>query len=753
MKRKIILLQVLLTLILSILCCFALFGCNSSEPPVPEVKDVTITALDGTSYGKTGALHKVNYNVPEGSKVATSVKIGDSFATVADYSYLDGGYIFYTAGEYTITVYASKDGMLGSASAKITVHDSEASVSDVNIRAAAGEAFGKVGALHVLTYAADAGCAIQVEIKKDGEPATDVEFNSVYNTLVFGSAGKYTVKVTASIGTGNDSAETEIEIGVMAEPSVTLSLDKSEVNEDEEVTLNHTVVYQSGDIRERESVSALYRTGASDEYREAREDTYTVKGDRFTPHIAGEWKVVYKAQGRGGAVGEAIASLKCNGVPAEISLSCNITERLRIQTNTATDLKYFVEGATDKYDVTYDVHGASGVIAEMGEGSSVRVTPTEVEYFTLTVIYTHKGDPSIQKKFDIDLYSVDSLGYSPVWGDEPFDMLDDVLTSMGHMLYFNATTRGGAQRELTSRNAKYEVIENNVTASSGGTGVEVLNAADDVNYPYVIVTNFDHNVAKGDFTLKMTLTDPVTGFSAVAKKKFNVLATGNGSAAKFIQNYVKTHSDYYTMGNMNFENLSSDSRHNMVLTKTGTIMQRSNPSWPLRDSNGAENSDFALMDFDQAATNCRLEFKFTLLGPNPGSGEVWLGIGMRTVNEGGWAGFFDLHLVNGKLDITNGLDKKPTLGNATTSNAAARPSAQNGTTMYVRIDRSVSSNRATYTVSVKTEGDANYVEYYRCSYTVSSDAGNPGAPVKQYQFTHRNGGGCYAVENVTITNT
>lgn len=733
MKRKIILIQILLTAILSILCGLALFGC-ASAPQAPEVKDVSITAADGSSYGKAGALHQVTYTVPEGCKVATSVKLGDAFATMADYSYIDGGYIFYAAGEYTITVYASKGGMLGSAEAKITVTASEASVSDVQIKAAAGETPGKAGALHVLSYAADADCEIEVEIKKDGVPATDVEFNKVYNTLVFGSAGKYTVTVTATIGEASDSAETQIEISAADAPTVTLTLDRATVKEGEEVTLNHTAAYPIGDFRKAESVSALYRAGTAGEYFAAEADTYTVNGDRFTPHVAGEWKIVYKAQSSGGAEGEASAAFKCD--PAEVTLSSLTGEWQRIRTSHATDLGYAAEGAAEKYNVTYDVHGVSGVEAQKGDGNSVRVTAANVDCFTVTVVYTHKVVTSLKKTVDILVYSVDSLTYAPAWGADPFDgMPSEVLTSVGHMFYFDAISCGGVKRELTGRNATFEVENASVTS---GASVDIMCAADNDDYPYVLVSNFGNNSATGSFTVKMTLTDPATGYSAVARKDFTVRATKNNAAV--IRDYVKNNS-FYRIAQMNFDNAAQYSQENMVLTKTGTIMQRGNADF--------STGDFAHMDFEQATADCRLEFKFTQLGCNASSGEVWLGIGLRTVTQdGGWVGFFDLHVVDGRLDITNGL------GTAVKEYlfAAERPLAENGTTMYVRIDRRVNGSLAEFTIYVKTEEDAPFVTYYRCTYNVSTSEKNAGAPVKQYQFTHRNNGGCYAVEDVTVIN-
>ena len=747
MKRKFVLIQVLLSVILSILCCVAFIGCEGKEPPAPVVSDVTITAVDGTSTGKAGALHQVNYTATEGSDISMSVQLDGEPATVADYSGTEEGLIFYSAGEYTVTVYATKGGMLGSASAKITVTVGSVSVSDVKISAAANETFGKVGSLHVISYKATAGSKVEIEIQKGEAKADDVVFNPEYNTVIFGSTGTYTVKVTATANEVSDSAYAQIAIEITDEPTVQLTLNKSTVEEDEEVTLQKTVTYVGGDTCKEESVSVLYRATSADTFNEISASAYTLAGVRFTPHLAGEWQITYRAEGVRGAVGEASATLTCN--PGEVELSLKTQGRHRIQTNAATEIDYRVEGAADKYDITYDVHGVNGVTATAGDGHSVSITATAVEYFTVTVVYTHKVVTTLQVKLDIDFYSVDSLTYAPVWGEDPFDgMPSDVLTSMGHLLYFDAKSSGGIQRELTAKDVQYTVIEKNVTASSGGNGVEVLyGASDNEAYPYVIVTNFDNNVATGNFTLKMTLTDPATGYSAVAYKKFNVLPTtnDNAKAAKFIQDYVKAHSDFYSMGNMDYSNLCSDTRHNMVLTKTGTVMQRSNPSWDLNKG----NADFAQMDFASASKNNRLEFKFTLLAPNPTSGVAWLGIGMRTSVQTGWAGFFDLHTVNGRLDITCGLDAKPT--SEYVFNSDARPLANNNTTMYVRIDRNVSGTVAEYAIYVKTGETDGFLPWYRCSYNVSTTAGNPGAPVKQYQFTHRNGGGCYAVEEVRVT--
>ena len=750
MKRKIVCLQVFLTVALLILCCGALFGCGKKAPEPPVVENVAITAVDGASaQGKVGAPHKVTYTASAGSKISVSVQLGQNTATTADFVCVDNNYIFYTEGEYTVTVYAAKNGMMGSDSGKITVTKAAASVTNVQFKAAAGEAYGKVGALHVLSYKATPGYDVEVEFKKDNAATTDVTFDNKSNTVIFHAAGSYSVTVTAGAAPASSSANAQIVITEIDPPTVTLALSENETEEDGEVMLIRSVECAAGDLPERESVAVFYRAGEEGTFEPAEENCYTLRGNVFVPHVAGSWKIAYTAWGKSGRSGTGSATLTC--LPAGITLASE--DPIRILKNTDS-LIAPVAGAVDKYDLThFELHAGSGVTLTQGANNTLRVKASEMDYFTVSLTYTHKTLTAKTVDFEIIVYSVENLALAPAWVGDPFDGLPDkVLTSMGHLLYFNARSCGGVNRALTYADVKYEVVDKNVTATSGGTGVEILyGAGDNINYPYVIVTNFDNNVAQGTFTLKMTVTDPYTGYSAIATKKMQVVPTTNNNttAPQNIKKFVEDNSDFFQMGDMDYSNLMSDSRQNMVLTKTGTIMQRSNPDWPLKNNDKSqENADFAVMDFGKNVKDWRLEFKFTLLAPNPASGAVWLGIGLRTGNNNGWGGFFDIHVVNGKLDITNDLDTRPRMERTLD---AERPPVESGATMYVRIDCRVVNGLAEYTVSVKTTEGGSYQQYYSCNYSVSSNAGSPGTPVKQLQFTHRSAGGCYIVENVAIT--
>ena len=738
--KRIVWIRALLVAALCIFGCFALFGCGS-EPQAPEVKDVALTAEEGL-YGVAGEAHRLHYTVPEGCEVTASVELGGKAATAEDFTCLGEEYIFYTAGEYTVTVYAAKDGMLGRASVKLTIaaRAETLAVGNVSIKAAAGETYGRIGALHLISYEATAGCEVSVTVQKDGAAATDAVYDAALQTLVFGAAGNYTVTVTAARGSESASGSAEIEVAAFDPPTVSLALGKRNVKEEEGVALEREAVYAEGDCALSEQISANYRRTGGGKYRPAEADEFTVIGDTFIPYIAGEWEVIFHVESRGGASGEASAKFTCN--PADLTLAPVSASRARIATDTPTELAYRVEGAADKYTVSFDTHGNSNVTAVAGGGYSVRVTASEVDYFTVTVVYTHKTASSVTKSVDLDVYSVESLTYAPAWGEDPFDgMPSEVLTSMGHLLYFDAKSCGGAARELTGKDASFEVLSSNISSSASAG---ILYAADNREYPYLIVSNFGNNTATGSFTLKMTVTDPYTHYSAVAAKQFTVTPTtnSNSTAPSNIQSYIQRHADFFDMGAMDYSILGEYARENMVLTKTGTIMQRTNPNWSME----GHGPDFARMGGASASADCTLEFSFELLGVNPDTGAVGLGIGLRTGDYEGWAGFFDLRAVNGKLAIAHGFTAK-----SEAMGSVEMPAAVAGAKLSVRIDRRVSGNSAVYVVYVKTAADAPYAEYMRLFADVSTAAGNIGANVAAFQFTHRNAGGCYIVDGVKFT--
>lgn len=725
---------------LSVFCLGLLFGCGAKEPTPPEVTGVTLTAAEGAEYGKTGEKHLLGYTAPEDSTVTFSVLRGESPATAADYACVDGAYIFYAEGEYTVTVYAAKDGVVGSASAKISIAAREAFVKNVTLTAAKGETAGKAGTLYFIGYEAPAGSEVAVAFEKDGAPTEDVIFAPENKTVVFCGAGEFTVTVSAAYG--GTTAQGSASVAIAVDPlEVALTSDRRTVTEESGVVLQKTVSYALGDSCETEEASVFYRRGTSGEFRLAEEETYALEGDLFTPHVAGEWRIDYKATSRFGASGEA--SVRITSRAAALTLKPSFEGRMRIRTNTPVEIGFLVTGAADKYNVSFDTHGHN-VVAEKAEGNAMRLTAAAPDAFTVTVTYAHKVTSSQRYSIDLDFYSVDDLTYAPAWGEDPFGgMPGEVLSSMGHLFTVDAKSCGGLPRTLTAANASFEVTASNISADGGDKEAQVLYAADDPAHPYILVNNFGNNTAHGTFTVKMTLTDPDTGYAAVAYKDFTVLPTGNTDAAatKTIADYVERYASYYNVGAMNFtSDLPAHTRENMVLTREGVIMHRTNGDFAL---NGG-NSDFARID--ASGENIRLEFRFELFGVNPTTSAVGLGIGLRTGNNDGWAGFFDLTSDGTRLQLSNSLDSGAVRNEMT---GAELPLAQPGTVLYLRLDRTVSETTVVYTLSFRTQ-ESGYTQYMRSVYTKTSSAGNPGAPVAQLQFTHRNGGGCYAVEEVRL---
>lgn len=730
MKRNIAI-RALLVLVFSVLGCFVLFGCDNASLPadLPEVKDVSLTAEDSALYGKAGVLHRLAYTAAEGATVSTSVELGGKAATSSDYSARAEGFLFYTAGEYTVTVYAAKDGLVGQASVKIQIAASTAYINGVQIVAADGYG-GKTGALHSLVYDAPAESEIAVTFEKDGAPSQDAQYDPARKTVVFRSAGNYTVTVTASLNGASASDSAQFAVTALEAPEVTLSAAKTTVKEEETVTLERGAVFADFDRCSSENITVLYRKGNSGSYKDADEESYTLNGDLFTPHTAGRWKLVYEVNGMWSGTGED--ELLLTSSAASMTLSAKTAGRQRIQNGVPTEIVYSAKGALDKYNVSFDTHGNGNVTVTKGEGCSLVVTAAKTDYFTVSVIYTHKVNTATKQQIDLDFYSVENLVYAPFLGEDPFcGMPSETLTFMGHLLYFDATPCGVEGRKLTNRDVSYKILESNVNGA-----VEVLYVAGDEDYPYLIQSNGEDCVATGSYTLQATVTDPITGYSAIATKRFTVTPTTNDNtaAAKCITDYVAKYPGFFQMKDMSFANIGHDSRKNVVLTKTGAIIHRTNASWPL--GNGPE---FGCAD-PAAQVDCRLAFDFRLYGENA-SGGANLDIQVMTGGTNSSAGTIQVGVANGKFFARQSV-------NGQSVQTGQMPAVAMGQTVSLRLARKVSGTTVTFTLSAKTESE--YVTCLSFTAPVSSSAGDIGTPVARYQFKHSGGGGCFAVENVTL---
>ncbi len=649
----------LLAGVLSLLFLFALTACGDVEEILPVVKNVTITAMNGAVYGKTGEPHLLSYETGEGDTVSVSVTKDDKNATAEDYSYTVASrtLLFKNAGKYTVTVYAAKNGLM-------------------------------------------------------------------------------------------ESGKAEIEVAPPLPPVVSVSGENT-VAEEEAIVIHRSVDYDEGDCAMDERVSSVeYKAEEDGTYAVANAALYSMEGDLFIPHDAGYFRINFEATGVRGDTGSA--SFEIHSTPANLVFT-GAEQPFCIPVGVSSALDYTVSGPVDKFNksISYDHEEIAVTSSEHG----MKVKIDEENFASVKVTYTHKKYSSHKIVLNLGAYAVADVTGAPAFACDPFGGIpEDILTSMGYLLPANIA-RSSTGEALSTQNISYEVTEKNISNWDAANQsyveanpVSVMYAAGDNAYPYLIVTNFDKNTAEGDFTMKITLTDPVTGKIASATRKFNVVPTtnDNDTAKAKIQSYVREHADYYEMGNLDYGYLCSDTRQNMVLTKTGTIMQRTNPGWPLHGSNGSENADFAAMNFASPSANCALEFKMTIVGTN--SGKVQLGIGLRMGANKDWADF---------IDIVNGSDGyiKAEYGGGKTGETQAEASvaaipAKAGTVLYVRLERTTEGGNAVYTIKVKTDGNAEYARLYSFTAGTSNKAG---ASVSAYQFTHRNGGGCYMIENVKLS--
>lgn len=744
----------ILALIVACAMVFGLAACGGGTDTrtAEEVTDVVVTAEEGETQGAVGSRHILSYKAPEGSDVSVSVSKDSKSATADDYSYNSstGVIVFYTTGTYTVTVYAAKDGLLGSGKTDITVTaqaQGKAEVSGVSVSAASGAKSGVIGAPHVVNYAVPDGSGVSVSVQKDGAAAeaSDYSFDAATRKIVFYKEGNYTVTVTATSGESTASGSAVITVSAFEAPEITFTAAKTSAVEDEAVKLTHSVTYAASDLMKTEGYSVEYKSNAADAYAAAADSLYSLSGDVFAPHTAGYFRIAYTATGIHGS--SAVKYVEIRALAAPVSVKAENANALnRIGVNVPTAMRYIATGAVDKYDISFDTHGDSRIAATKGSGSSFIVTAAAADTYTVTVKLTHKLDSSVHSSVNYKFYAVSDVERSPVFGQDPFaGMPSSVLTSVGMLPYFDATPAPSSITEkLTVSDVTLEVTDQNVKTSDNKVcNVDVNYVAGDEAYPYFIVSNFDNNTARGTFKLKMTVKDPATGAYAVATRSFTVTPM-NSDPENTLKNYVNNNA-FFEMNGLDYSIACPDARQNMVLTKTGVIIHRRNATWSLNGGNG----DFVKIELPSPLSNYRVDFKMHIYGKNLGllEGNVWLGIGMRTNDFNGWSGFIDIMSKDGKITgLFDNTDKRTS--EAGPADGVVVPDTA-GTEAYFRLERVEVSNTAVYTIYVKTSEDGAYGQLYR--FTVDKATSHIGAPLAGISFTHRSGGGCYSLEDISVT--
>lgn len=250
--------------------------------------------------------------------------------------------------------------------------------------------------------------------------------------------------------------------------------------------------------------------------------------------------------------------------------------------------------------------------------------------------------------------------------------------------------------------------------------------------PYLFVENGGSGNASGSFTLRMTLTDPATGYSATATKKFTVTA---GSGAAQVSAFVEKNRSFFELGSLGLGSMGRDAKKNAILTKNGIIIRRDNAD------GGLAEGTFGRADLASAKDACSLQFEMRVLGVNA-SGAAQIGIGLETGSKDSMAGFVEIGMADGRIAVTH------TLSGVREFRAEEMPELALGERISVRLERSKSGDAAMYILYVQTK-TAN-VECLRLICTATSKASSAGAPIAGFRFDHRGFGGCSMVENVLL---
>ncbi len=133
-----------------------------------------------------------------------------------------------------------------------------------------------------------AGAEVTLTVKKgeqEAEEETDYTYDEAAGTIVFHTAGEYTVTATATLG--EETMESSATITIVATPpTLTASVSKTNCNTDEELTLS----YESNG-----TVTVAFKKGDEDAEKDA-DYTYDAETKKLTFLTAGEYTVVFTAE-------------------------------------------------------------------------------------------------------------------------------------------------------------------------------------------------------------------------------------------------------------------------------------------------------------------------------------------------------------------------------------------------------------------------------------------------------------------------
>lgn len=633
------------------------------------------------------------YTTEEGATVTVSVKKGDAAAVEGtDYTYnkQTNKLHFLKEGTYKVTVTAD-NGMTATVEKTVSVTAPAPALTGVTLAETA-----ETDASVTLAYTTDADgkTAVSVTVKKGAADATadDYTYTEATKTLVFKTAGAYTVTVTATRNgkTVSESKDITVTKAGVVNPEVTLTVTVGEhTYEGDELAFTASVNYK-GETKATETLTVEIKN-ADGTFATATEGTHYGKTDStFTPLVAGEFKITLAAT----TTNEGVAS-KTVTVTAEISqitLAWNPELTLtngwyRVASGaTGAELALNITGYAANYTVAVTKNGtADATLLADGKLTVQSDEPDTAEY---AITYTHNADDTIVKKLSVKVSFVSDLANAPALGEDPFNgTYGKLIPGAGLLLYSDVSE--GATVTFTATDATVATMDN--------VGA------------YVYVDNADN----AKISVKLTATK--NGATAAATKVFEV-------ADMSMNDYIAATG--YDHDAMNYGRMEGKHKNACIVTKDGTVFARSGKTL----GNGAD--DLFVVE-PKNANNFRVDFEFTPLERRTDSKKVSFTINYRPEHENGWVGSQVSFWSEGEdAGLSSGY-----WGDKTEQTSGTNPDFALGETIKIRILHTVAGNVATFRYEWSKDGNT-YTKMLEFKVTTDKSIGKP---IYAIQFNYEEG--------------
>lgn len=725
------------------------------------VSDLTIAAKGDALYGHVGQTHTLQYTVTPSTETGTVVvekQEGENWTAVEGaYSVETGELVFDAVGLYRVTVSAAG----GRAVSKIIgITGIEATVTAALTTEGA---YGKITSEYLLTTDITLCTGDKINdttvvkftktvdgVSADAQENVDYTYTSGTGAVQFGRPGKYTIEVSCSRADVDATSKTiAIEIQPVYDPIISLEVGNGDdqsravVEEGTAVSVRSSVVYSEPDVKKSEDFVVYAQT--QDGCIEADDTLYEWVGeghDSFRPLVAGMYQIKLAAAGALDTQAEKVVVVEATVAPIVLELTAEKTNGYVRVANAGGDITYTVRrasGVGDPYFGGYTIGysaGDAGVTASAAQGG-VHVTATDSCSASVIVTFTHKTYSYIQVTLEIPVGFVTDLENSPVLGEDPFGgTYGRLIPSTGLMLYYDAKV---GDTQIGYENVEYTVEDVNLFKSDGSQHSDVVinKLYDMVDYPFILVRNFENNTATGTVTVKMTAKSGVN--TAVATKVFTVRPLDKDAPSDKDHVNVEGLNEYianiYGREDTNFDKImSSSNRQNMMISKKGIVI----------NSGQWGTGNIAVVE-PNGVDNFQLDFKYTVLKRLGADNKASFAVNFRT---GKWEGYCGsqtaFYAEKQSENIVAGY-----WGDNTSKTEGTHPPATIGSTIHVRFTHTVDGNVVHFVWKWSADGE-NYNDWLQFDVNKSTSQGNIGAPVYAMQFNHEDGSYCLGGMKLTV---